>query len=252
MKKLSSIVLALVMITSIGTVKSVHAQPIEKQTINNSSSKFNFRETEPSIIAKMKNHQTQNVSKSIYSTQAYSNTTANLLSLAGLTDSAYLLNYSMLPLREEPLELVESSSLSTHIWGYSPDFMASIIGIINQARAAHSYEYYKTTTLAFNMPTENKATILANQSLKRRADLFGALHLVTLNVGIVKSGLTWQVMVLMEDTYNFAPSQYTGITSIVNNLALYDQINGKIKPYYLMIWGNRNYTASLPFGCSTW
>ena len=50
------------------------------------------------------------------------NASANLLRKADFTDSAFLLDYSVRPLREEPLELVENSSISQHIWSYSPEF----------------------------------------------------------------------------------------------------------------------------------
>lgn len=252
MKKISIVILSIVMVANMCTVKNVHAQSITKQTENKSTSKVDFRKTEPSIIAKMKNHPTQNVSKSLYSSQSYSNTTANLLSLAGFTDSAYLLNYSMLPLREEPLELYETSNISKHIWDYSPDFKSKVITIINQARSANSHEYFRTTSLNFNMPTESKLKILANQTLKRRTDLFGSLHGVTLNIGIVRSGLTWEVLIMIEDRYNFKLEEYNSLTNLVNNLAVYDQISGAIKPYNIIVWGNRNYKLALPFGCITW
>jgi len=82
-------------------------------------------------------------------------------------------------------------------------------------------------------------------------DLFGALHTATLNVGVVKVGLVWHTEIMINNRYYFALQQYSGLVSAVNNLAVYAQLHQVIKPYDLIIWGNRSGT-SLPFACIPW
>lgn len=78
---------------------------------------------------------------------------AKVLSIAGFDHSAYLLDYSMLPLREEPKEIYADSVMASHIWTYSPDFENVVRAFLNEAKSKGSYQYFKTTSMIFQMPT---------------------------------------------------------------------------------------------------
>lgn len=214
----------------------------------------NFRETPQEIVNKMKNDLLESKNSTINeeATRALSSLMAIALNKAGFNNSADLLNYSMLPLRDEPREFNSQSNISNDIWLYSPDFERVATNFLWTARANNSYEYFASTTMNFTMPNANKAQILANTQLKKQTDLFGALHAVNIHLGIVKTGLQWDMLILIEDTYDFKSEQYNSLVNIVNDIAHHDQELGNIKPYLFYITADRPYLNRPPFGVPAW
>lgn len=135
---------------------------------------------------------------------------------------------------------------------YSPDFRAALVSFLNEARANKATDYFKTTSFAFRMPSESKASILANTSLKKRTDLFGTLHYVQANFDVSKYNGKYSIAVILEDTYDFAKSNYNSLTNIVNDIAYYEQELGKIKPYKIRIFAGRGNLLTPPFNVPIW
>lgn len=177
---------------------------------------------------------------------------ASAFNAAGFNHVAEALDYSMLSLRQEPKIYAPTSSLVNDMWLYSPDFSKAVTEFLFQARAAGSYEYFKSTTMNFTMPNASKASILANTQLKKQTDLFGTLHAVKINLGVVKNGVSWTVLVHINDTFDFKKENYNGLVNLVNNIANYEQELGKVKPYNIMIYGNRSNLVRLPFNVPSW
>ncbi|WP_349393637.1 hypothetical protein [Clostridium perfringens] len=217
-------------------------------------SQYNFEDTPYEIIDKMKNDLNSDKIKNGLNenSRALSSLMASALDSVGFNHSANLLNYSMLALREDPYRFQSTSSISNEIWTYSTDFRTVVTNFLNEARANKSYEYFKSTTMAFKMPNASKAQILSNTGLKKRTDFFGALHNVTIHLGIVKQGVQWDMLVMIEDTYDFKQEQYNGLVNIVNNIAYYDQERGKIKPYKVLITANKPRLIAPPFNVPIW
>lgn len=218
---------------------------------------YEFHKTPQETIAKMKSNLNSNknsmkVNSITGQDVPISSLIAKAFDVAGFNNTANLLNYSMLPLRVEPKEFDYTSNFSSDIWTYSPEFRNVVGAFLNGARSKGSYEYFSTTTMNFNMPSESKAQILSNINLKKRADLFGALHAVTINLGIVKTGFQWDMLVLIEDVYDFKLEQYNSLLNIVNNIAYYDQERGNVRPYNLYIYADRPYLSSPPLGVPAW
>lgn len=262
-KCLISISLGIFLFSGICTPKVVQAKEYKLEaevsdkakkelTVNN----IQFTQTSPEIIEKMKDHSlntrdinTKGIDTIVaQSSIAISDVTAKALDLAGFKHSAYFLNYAMLPLREEPLMFGEFDTISQDIWNYSNDFEAAVKGFLFNAHGKN--EYFATTTMSFKMPSNSKAQILVNTTLKKRTDLFGALHAVTINFGYVKDSST-QLLVLIEDTYDFKREQYDSLTNLVNNMAYYDQLQGKINPYDIEIYADYMHSG-LPYGITPW
>lgn len=186
---------------------------------------------------------------------------ANLLNTAGFKESGYLLDYSMKPLREEPLELYNQNDpaikFTNDFWNNSPQFKNAVIQFLSEANAAHSYQYFKSTTISFDKPSASNVSILANSTLKAQTDLFGSLHLARLNLGVVKEGGigqmgNWHVLVDVEDRYDFEQQAYDTFTGLVNNIAYYDQERGNIRPYDLYIDSSKTFFNSLPYYYPIW
>lgn len=76
------------------------------------------------------------------------------------------------------------------------------------------------------------------------------MHAVTINFGYVKDSST-QLLVLIEDTYDFKREQYDSLTNLVNNMAYYDQLQGKINPYDIEIYADYMHSG-LPYGITPW
>lgn len=225
----------------------------------NVESDIKFFETSPEIIELMKKRIENGEVASITNTTTFnesritlSSGMAKVLSDAGFDHSAYLLDYSMWPLRKEPKEIYADSVMASHIWTYSPDFENVVRAFLNEAKSKGSYQYFKTTSMIFQMPTEGKLEILGNEKLKIRTDLFGALKKVKINLGVVKNKGAWTIDVIIEDTYDFSNEKYTGFVDLVNNIAYYEQELGKIKPYDIYIYAGRANMLRLPFGVSSW
>lgn len=104
----------------------------------------------------------------------------------------------------------------------------------------------------FAMPNASKVEILANTNLKKQTDLFGALHSVKINLGVVKTGVMWDVLILIEDTYDFKEEEYNGLVNVVNNIANYEQERGRVRPYKLFITADKPRLTTLPFGVPLW
>lgn len=228
--------------------------------IQEEQSNYNFEDTPEEIIDQMKSDLNLSKLNGEFSPSSrlggvtidYTSLMAISLYDMGFKNAGDLLNYSMLTLREEPYRFQSTSLLSGDIWTYSTDFRNVVTNFLNEARANKSYQYFKSTNMAFSMPNASKAQILGDTALKKRTDLFGALHGVTIHLGIVKQGIQWDMMVMIEDTYDFKKEQYDGLVSIVNNMAYNEQERGKIKPYKVLITANKPYLVSPPFNVPAW
>lgn len=218
--------------------------------------KYEFVNTDETTVNKMiynlHKSKKQNRDISLNSLPPLSSVVAKSLDVVGFNHSAYLLNYSMLPMRVEPLEIEGNQPLPNDIWQYSPEFKSAVTQFLLSARSANATEYFRTTTLNFEASPQSAPEVLANTALRKRTDIFGALHSVRLNLGVVKSGLNWHVLVLIEDRYDFVKQDWNGFTSIVNNIANNDQELGNIKPYDIFIYGDRYDLTRLPFGVPIW
>lgn len=177
---------------------------------------------------------------------------AKALDAVGFKHSAYFLNYSMQPLREEPKEIYADSLMVSEIWTYSPDFENVVRAFLNEAKSKGVYEYFKTTSMIFQMPTEGKLEILNNDRLKIRTDLFGSLKTVKINLGVVKNKGAWTIDVIIEDRYDFKDEDYGKLVNIVNNIAHFEQELGKVKPYDIYVFAGRANLLRLPFGVTSW
>lgn len=256
-KKIISLILSALFVTSLrGSIVLADELSINSEVKSQYEQvDYDFKDTPQEVIDEMK--KSLEISKLggepyLLNERSLSSMMATALDTAGFTHSANLLNYSMLSLREEPYRFSSTSILSSDIWTYSTDFKTVVMNFLNEAKSKKSYSYFKTTTMNFAMPNASKAQILADTGLKKRTDLFGALHAVTINLGIVKTGVQWDMLVMIEDIYDFKQEQYNGLVNIVNNIAYYDQERGNIKPYNILITANKPYLVAPPFNVGVW
>lgn len=249
----------LVCFSLLPTNNTYAAEKIQKGSVVKQS-EYDFQDVNPEVVKKMKENFAKEKKEGKLSPKtqvmslAYSDITAQALAFAGFNDSAYLLQYSMLTSRVEPLEIEAFDSLPVKMWNYSPEFKNIITSFLYEARSNRSYEYFKETSISFNMPyAADKRDLLTRTDLRSRTDLFGSIHAAKIYLGVVKSGISWDIIVMLEDRYDFLESQHYGLADIVNNMAYYDQVAGKVRPYDLYIYADRVYSGGiLPFGVPTW
>lgn len=243
-------------ISNATTLKNIDTTNFE-ENISNQKNDLIFENTNPEIINTMKSNlelqlkNNQTNTNSNIETKSWSSLIASGLDIAGFKSSAHLLNYSMKPLRPEPL-IIEwgYGTFVSDMWNYSPDFENAVVRFLNNARGKN--EYFSTVNINFTMPNASKPTILANTALKRQTDLFGAFHGVRLNLGVVKDGSKWHVLALVEDRYDFEKAQYNGLVDLVNNIVNHEQELGKVKPYDVMVYADRPNLSTLPYGVRPW
>ncbi|MDY6227157.1 MAG: hypothetical protein SPH93_05725 [Clostridium sp.] len=217
-------------------------------------STYEFSETPNEIIDMMKNslgtdesfNKSVNSDSIVIEDRSISSMMADALKVAGFEHSSSLLVHSIIPMREEPKIISSDSSLSNDIWTYSPDFRNVVTNFLYEARNNTKYEYFRTTTMKFNMPENGKWNFI------KEADLFGALHEVKINLGVVKHGIQWDVLVMIQDRYDFADAQYDSLVGVVNNLAKFEQDRNRIVPYDLFITANKGNLITLPFNVPLW
>lgn len=223
---------------------------------NSIINEYEFIETRPEIIEEMKNnakkYEFEKTAEIPFGSRSLSSKMALAFDVAGFNHVAEALDYSMLKMREEPKLYEYTSSLSNDIWMYSPDFRNVMVNFLNEAKSKNSYEYFKTTSINFNKPNASTSDILFDKNLKKQTDLFGTLHAVTINLGVVKTGLTWQILVIIEDLYDFKKEDYQGMLQLVNNIAYHEQELGLVIPYRIQIFADRPNSKTLPFGVTPW
>lgn len=256
-KKIISLMLSALFVTSLsGSVVFADEVSINSEVRSEYGEvNYDFKDTPQEVIDEMKkNLEVSKLGVESYSVneRSLSSMMAKALDTAGFNHSANLLNYSMLSLREEPYRFTRTSILSSDIWTYSPEFKKVVVSFLNEAKSKKSYSYFKTTTMNFEMPSASKVQILADTGLKKRTDLFGALHTVTINLGIVKNGIQWDMLVMMQDKYDFEEAQYNGLVNVVTNIAYHDQERGNIKPYNILITADKPYLTTPPFNVGAW
>lgn len=176
---------------------------------------------------------------------------AKAFDASGFNNVAEALDYSMLEYRPDRKIYGNDSLLVNDIWSYSPDFRDVMQAFLYEARRANSYEYFKSTSMNFNMPDIN-LDILNDTQLRKQTDIFGTLHAVNINLGVIKENGKWHILVNVMDTFDFAKEDYNKLVNVVNNIAYYEQELGKVKPYYITIYGDRPNLYKLPFGMPTW
>lgn len=216
--------------------------------------RYTFTELDQESIRKMKeefySEQPDENLKALL--RSMSSQMASVLDKAGFNHAAEFLNYSLLPMREEPKVYGSGSVISGDIWTYSTEFQTVIKQFLNRAKSLGSYEYFATTSMEFAMPSASKIDILTNTSLKKWTDLFGALKKVDVNLGLVKTNGAWDIIVQIQDVYDFANEQYNGLVDLVNNIAYYEQERGKVNPYKIIINASQARLYTLPFGVGNW
>ncbi|MFQ9823290.1 MAG: hypothetical protein ACLRXI_08295 [Clostridia bacterium] len=235
---------------------------VEKNITNieEQSNEIKFYDTPQETIDKMNKNFEESKKENNYleennyfqSRISFSSKMAKVLYEAGFTHSGEMLNYSMLKVREEPLEYYADSLMSVDIWTYSPEFRTVVTSFLQEARSKKSYSYYKTTSMTFKETGASKIDILNNRALKKRTDLFGSLHRVNINLGVVKNGVKWNILVLIEDKYDFGKEEYEGLVDLVNNIAYYEQELGEIIPYKVQIFADKPNLITLPFNVPIW
>lgn len=256
-RKIAILLSSLTMFSFLSIDTNVYATGnVNEQKVSYNSEKYEFHETPAETINKMKTNFKENTlnnnKKDSNSERALTSLMAKALDTLGFDNTASALDYSMLAMREEPRMYFSDSKMVNDIWSYSPDFRDAVTNFLWEARSKGAYEYFKTTSINFTLPS-NKVEILTNTALKRQTDLFGTLHAVKLNLGIVKSGINhWDMLVLIEDRFDFEKEKYDTFVDLANNIAYYEQELGKVKPYDILIYGDRGNLSSPPFGVPAW
>lgn len=262
MRNICKIISTILSATIISTLSGSVVFASENNTRKNISidqNYYEFKDVPQEIIDQMKKRSNTDIANTQFATEsmttmatpALSSGMAKVLNGVGLNHSARLLNYSMLSMREEPYIIYGSDTFISDMWTYSTDLKKVVTSFLNEAKSKKSYEYFKTTTMSFNVPA-NKSQFLVNTGIRKNLDFFGALHSVNIYLGVVKSGLTWDMLVMIQDRYDFKKEEYNGLVDVVNNIAHHEQELGKIRPYDLYIYADRSNLRGLPYSFPTW
>lgn len=263
MRKNKTIVVLTIMLCTALLSNDVYADDkiVEEEVVvsvesTSKDSEYEFVETPQEIIDEMKKnlegYQAEEKISYLQNKASYTSGMARAFDITGFNHIADALDYSMLPMREEPRIFTRTSFLSQDIWKYSPDFEKVVVEFLMEARLNNSYEYFKTTNMEFQMPSDSEAKILADKALKKQTDIFAVFHGVTINLGVINDGFRWHVLVLIDDTFDFKYEEYKGMLGLVNNIAYYEQELGIVNPYKIMLNADNPNLIGLPFGVLEW